>query len=110
MLLPPQNIEPNLQDVGGCPFSGSDFKEILPQLNSLVGPNKHILEVIAKEMRANRPLAACQTLMAYTKYTSSSENPINAPCDIEDVMKMMPKCLSMKPMQYYMETRTIKES
>ncbi|XP_050732971.1 DNA primase large subunit-like isoform X2 [Eriocheir sinensis] len=105
-----QSIQPSLQDMGGCPFSGCDIKEMLPQLVPLLGHNKNILEVIGKEIRTNRPMAACQTLMAYTKYTTGSKRSLSEPCDIEDIMDAMPKCLTMKPLQYYMETRNIKES
>lgn len=96
--------------MGGCPFSGCDIKEMLPQLVPLLGHNKNILEVIGKEIRTNRPMAACQTLMAYTKNTTGSKRSLSEPCDIEDIMDAMPKCLTMKPLQYYMETRNIKES
>lgn len=61
-------LQPHPQERGGCPFRSYSPSDLTPLLFPILGPNLHIQEAIAKEMKAGRPTAACKTLMAFTLY------------------------------------------
>ncbi|KAK3876014.1 hypothetical protein Pcinc_019155 [Petrolisthes cinctipes] len=61
-----QEMKPQPQEPGGCPFTSQAIEDII-HLSPRLHDTPHIQQAIAKEMRTGRPNSACKILLGYTK-------------------------------------------
>ncbi|KAK3856881.1 hypothetical protein Pcinc_036833 [Petrolisthes cinctipes] len=64
-----QEMKPQPQEPGGCPFTSQAIEDII-HLSPRLHDTPHIQQAIAKEMRTGRPNSACKILLGYTKLIS----------------------------------------